>query len=207
MHCLLSVRTFQGAVSECMHDSRNVAVFVNKLLPNKSRVSSSVVFCVDADVSVGPPRTLIICLKKYLYFRMKYPKKKKNNFENTSADYPVRACAGDNSTEVPLFQVPRVLIWQEIVITLSDMPRSTQLFDDGDEFVHFRVASLFWGFPDDVYERMTCTDEGLTALEVQGNLRIGHGDMGVNAHRNAMLIQGIRDTYGTVNVGNCEDMA
>ena len=72
------------------------------------------------------------------------------------------------------------------------------------EFVHLRVASLFWGFPDDVYVRMTCTDEGLTALEVQGNLRIGHGDMGVNAHRNAMLLQYMRGMEATeLSLGNC----
>ena len=89
------------------------------------------------------------------------------------------------------------------------LPRSTplQLNDDRDEyeFLHFRVASLFWGFPDDVYVRMTCTDEGLTALELQGNLRIGHSDMGVNADRNAKLLQHIRqmEASGTLSVGNC----
>ena len=114
--------------------------------------------------------------------------------------------AGDNSTDVPLFQVPRFLIFEHMVIDQTYLvPRSTQLFNDGEGFLHFRVASLFWGFPDDVYVRMTCTDKGLTALEVQGNLRTGHGDMGVNAHRNAMLIQYMRDSFGTLNFGNCGD--
>ena len=113
--------------------------------------------------------------------------------------------AGDNSTAVPLFKVPRVDLSEAIVIYLSELPRSTQLFDDGDKFMHFRVASLFWGFPDDVYVRMMCTDEGLTALEVQGNLRIGHGDMGVNADRNAKLLQHIREMEASesLSVGNC----
>ena len=123
----------------------------------------------------------------------------------TKALIILSAHAGDNSTAVPLFKVPRVELWTAISTYLIYLPRSTPLFDDGDEFVHFRVASLFWGFPDDVYVRMTCTDEGLTALEVQGNLRIGHGDMGVNADRNAKLLQHIRqmEADGTLSVGNC----
>ena len=127
----------------------------------------------------------------------------------TNALIILSAHAGDNSTAVPLFKVSRLELWVTISTYLIDLPRSTplQLNDDADEykFLHFRVASLFWGFPDDVYVRMTCTDEGLTALELQGNLRIGHGDMGVNADRNAKLLQHIRqmEANGMLSVGNC----
>ena len=126
----------------------------------------------------------------------------------TNALIILSAHAGDNSTDVPLFKVPRVELWSAVMTYLIyDLPRSTALFSHGFEFefAHFRVASLFWGFPDDVYVRMTCTDEGLAALELQGNLRIGHGDMGVNADRNAKLLQHIREVEasGTLSVGNC----
>lgn len=65
-------------------------------------------------------------------------------------------------------------------------------------FIHARFVSLLWGFADDVFVRLTCVPAGADAdssgetqaalLEVQGQLRLGVGDLEVNVARNVALL-------------------
>lgn len=74
---------------------------------------------------------------------------------------------------------------------VASEPRSTILAEgstDSAEFspvvyVHSRHLSFLWGFPDDLWVRLTPQGDGATLVEAQGSLRVGKGDMGVNGKR------------------------
>lgn len=60
---------------------------------------------------------------------------------------------------------------------------------DGGGFLHARAVTPVMGFADDLYVRWRCTSLGEAVVEVQGQLRLGVGDMGVNVRRNGAILE------------------
>lgn len=52
-------------------------------------------------------------------------------------------------------------------------------------FMHARMVTMLFGFADDFMVGLKCDGDGKTVVEVQGQLRIGKSDLGVNGRRNA----------------------
>lgn len=50
--------------------------------------------------------------------------------------------------------------------------------------MHARFVTWLWGFADDFFVSVRCNDVGSAVIEVQGQLRLGQSDLGVNARRN-----------------------
>jgi len=62
------------------------------------------------------------------------------------------------------------------------------------EFQHYRFISTLFGFPDDLFARVSLTaEEAAVLVEVQGQLRIGYGDMDVNTNRNIRLLRSVKE--------------
>jgi hypothetical protein len=62
--------------------------------------------------------------------------------------------------------------------------RGTQLHDSTPPgFLHLRFVSRLFGFADDVYLSVTCDEDGTARLQAHSQLRLGRGDLGVNAAR------------------------
>ena len=69
--------------------------------------------------------------------------------------------------------------------TSSDAPTRGQLLPDSHppSLLHFRFVSRLWGFADDfVVDLSTACGEN-TRVQAQSQLRLGYGDLGVNAAR------------------------
>lgn len=58
---------------------------------------------------------------------------------------------------------------------------------------------------DDVYVRLSCGRDGRVTVESQGQLRLGVGDLGANARRNAGLLGALRAAAadGSLPAGSC----
>jgi uncharacterized protein (DUF1499 family) len=72
--------------------------------------------------------------------------------------------------------------------------------------IHARFVSLLWGFADDVFVQLSCNAEsGEVLVEVQGQLRVGVGDMEVNVKRNAALMAALtaQAQAGELPAGRC----
>ena len=54
--------------------------------------------------------------------------------------------------------------------------------DDNYFFLHVRVITDVFGFPDDVYLQLSCVG-GETIVEMQSKSRVGRGDLGTNLKR------------------------
>jgi len=116
-----------------------------------------------------------------------------------------RRVAGDGAPPVPQLQASRYEVHRAIADWIGTQPRTAVLESDRSaNFTHARFASFFWGFADDLYVRLSCHSQR-TAVELQGNLRMGHGDMGVNAKRNRALIAHLHDLVasGELKPGIC----
>ncbi|KAF8064645.1 hypothetical protein HT031_003446 [Scenedesmus sp. PABB004] len=90
---------------------------------------------------------------------------------------------------------------------ISAQPRAKVLDDlrllDGEALLHARFVSRLWGFSDDLWVRVTCAEGGAALVEVQGSLRLGVGDMGVNPARCAALLEALRAAGGGLPAGGC----
>jgi hypothetical protein len=53
--------------------------------------------------------------------------------------------------------------------------------------LHFRFVSRFWGFADDTVLSLKCSHDGRTRVQAHSQLRLGRGDLGVNAARTRAL--------------------
>jgi uncharacterized protein (DUF1499 family) len=53
--------------------------------------------------------------------------------------------------------------------------------------LHLRFVSRFWGFADDVLLSLSCTNDAVVRVQAHSQLRLGRGDLGVNAARHAAL--------------------
>lgn len=73
-----------------------------------------------------------------------------------------------------------------VIEWIGSRGRSAVLVDKPN-FIHARVLSLVFNFADDFMVHLKCSKEGRTVVEVQGQLRLGQSDMGVNARRNQMF--------------------
>ena len=67
-----------------------------------------------------------------------------------------------------------------------------QVIEAQKDFLHARAVSASFGFADDVSIRVKCSSDEEAVLEVQGSLRIGSGDFGVNHGRNARLLHDMK---------------
>lgn len=75
---------------------------------------------------------------------------------------------------------------QTMVVTwIMDSGAAVLLNSPG--FVHARFVSWLWGFADDFFLSVRCNEQGNAVIEVQGQLRIGKSDLGVNLRRNKRL--------------------
>jgi len=72
----------------------------------------------------------------------------------------------------------------------------------GGVFLHYRFLSQFMGFPDDMMVSVSCEQER-SVVEVQGQLRVGYGDMGVNTARNTALLQHLAASQAGLEPGKC----
>eukprot|EP00775_Hariotina_reticulata_P012236 gene12236-12374_t len=103
-----------------------------------------------------------------------------------------------------LRQQPRTVILQQG----KSGPTSTNAAAEGDApsagkvFFHARVVTLLWGFADDFFLHLTCLDNGKVRLELQGQLRVGLGDMDVNVRRNAVVLDAIGAAKGKLPHGS-----
>jgi hypothetical protein len=85
-------------------------------------------------------------------------------------------------------------------------PTRGQLLPDSrlPTLLHFRFVSRLWGFADDVYIALsTCGEDG-TRVQAQSQLRLGYGDMGVNAARIAALWRHLDTAFDRAESAACE---
>jgi uncharacterized protein (DUF1499 family) len=82
-------------------------------------------------------------------------------------------------------------------------PRATVLRSSAG-FVHARFVSQLWGFADDVFFGVRCNGD-MAVVEVQGQLRVGKGDMDVNVLRNMRFLEHLKAQVdsGAVPLGVC----
>jgi hypothetical protein len=85
------------------------------------------------------------------------------------------------------FGAPRAAVQAAVVAWVADQT-AARVLEVGPGFLHVRCVTLFMGFADDLVARFSCTERNTTLVEVQGQLRIGGGDLGVNARRNRRLL-------------------
>ena len=79
------------------------------------------------------------------------------------------------------------------------------------ELLHLRFVSRFWGFADDVLVSITSCDAGaaaddehaLTVVQAHSQLRLGRGDLGVNAARTRALWAHLAATQPAGPRGGC----
>lgn len=98
--------------------------------------------------------------------------------------FRARALLSDVEAEVLRWvaQQPRVTI-------LKHVSHSRAGGADEGGFLHVRAVTPVWGFADDVFVHWRCSRMvGEAVVEVQGQLRLGVGDMGVNVKRNAAIL-------------------
>ena len=79
---------------------------------------------------------------------------------------------------------------------VNGAPRADVLYAGGDgaaRAVHARFLSALFGFADDHWVRLACGKDGRVLVEAQGQLRLGVGDLGVNARRNKALFAALRE--------------
>ena len=85
------------------------------------------------------------------------------------------------------------------------LPGGSATAAGGGVFIHARFGSLLWGFADDVFVQLSCSSSGSVVVEVQGQLRLGVGDMEVNVKRNVALMAALegRGEAGGLAEGSC----
>lgn len=71
--------------------------------------------------------------------------------------------------------------------------------------LHFQFTSFVWGFADDTWINTSCDSEQNRQTIVSGisMLRLGRGDLGVNAKRLALLSTHLQNTFADAN-GQCD---
>lgn len=85
-------------------------------------------------------------------------------------------------------------------------PRAKVIYSNPN-FIHARFVSAFWGFADDLMVHLSCvhgTEQ--TRIELQGQLRIGKSDLGVNFKRISQLVGhfAAREAIGDLPIGSCQ---
>jgi hypothetical protein len=102
---------------------------------------------------------------------------------------PFRARALLSDVEAELLrwlgQQPRVTILRHASASSSQSA--------GGGFLHARVVTPLWGFADDFFVRWRCSRVGEAVVEVQGQLRLGVGDLEVNVKRNGAVLGHLRE--------------
>ena len=88
----------------------------------------------------------------------------------------------------------------------SDAPTYGLLLPDSrpPALLHFRFVSRLWGFADDAYISLSaCGDDG-TLVQAHSQLRLGYGDMGVNAARIRVLWQHLGAAFDRAASDACD---
>ncbi len=88
-------------------------------------------------------------------------------------------------------------------------PRTAVLYEDRAEgFIHARFVSKLWGFADDVFFSARCNGD-MAVVEVQGQLRVGQGDMEVNVLRNMQFLEHLKGAVdsGALPLAACHSKA
>jgi len=88
-----------------------------------------------------------------------------------------------------------LLRWVELqsrrVTVLKHEKPSSKDREAGGGFLHVRAVTALMGFADDFFLSYRCL-EGEAVVELQGQLRLGVGDAGVNTRRNAAVLAHLR---------------
>jgi uncharacterized protein (DUF1499 family) len=87
-------------------------------------------------------------------------------------------------------EASQAIVLDTITRWVAAYPRATVL-RSGDGFVHARFVSQLWGFADDVFFSVRCNGD-MAVVELQGQLRVGQGDMDVNVLRNMQFLDHLR---------------
>lgn len=70
-------------------------------------------------------------------------------------------------------------------------------------WLHFRFVSRLWGFADDLVVSLSSCGEDATRVQAQSQLRLGYGDMGVNAARIAALWKHLDSAFDRAESDAC----
>jgi uncharacterized protein (DUF1499 family) len=92
-------------------------------------------------------------------------------------------------------------IVEKWIYSQSGSPRILRSTRTG--FIHVRFLSMLFGFADDMLINLRCDEDGNTIIELQGQLRIGKGDLGVNRRRNKRLLTGVGELAKSLPEGEC----
>ncbi|GAB4820134.1 hypothetical protein N2152v2_007180 [Parachlorella kessleri] len=109
----------------------------------------------------------------------------------------------------PLLVEADVVFVQRAAEDWVGMQTHARILATSPGFFHARFVSFFWGFADDFYASIRCHNSSHAVVEVQGQLRLGTSDLGVNKRRNRRALEALelaaRD--GTIPEGRCETSA
>ena len=88
----------------------------------------------------------------------------------------------------------------------ADAPTRGQLLADSlpPSLLHFRFVSRLWGFADDTYLALSACGAG-TRVQAHSQLRLGKGDLGVNAARVRALWQHLKSAFDGADDSACQD--
>lgn len=90
--------------------------------------------------------------------------------------------------------------------TSSDAPTRGQLLAADSRppaLLHFRFVSRLWGFADDTLVALSPCGDG-TRVQAHSQLRLGYGDMGVNAARIRALWRHLETAFDSAESSACE---
>ena len=120
--------------------------------------------------------------------------------------------------EPPRLQTPINVTLSAVEDWINSQNGARVLFTSST-FIHARFLTFFWGFADDFFVNLRCVTptkstnlQGMdknanifkeTLVEVQGQLRLGKSDLGVNARRNQRFIGWLNDVKGELLHGSC----
>jgi len=70
-------------------------------------------------------------------------------------------------------------------------------------WLHFRFVSRLWGFVDDLVVSLESCGADATRVQAQSQLRLGYGDLGVNAARIAALWRHLDSAFDRAESDAC----
>jgi uncharacterized protein (DUF1499 family) len=110
------------------------------------------------------------------------------------SNFPAKGCPkskrlGCNAME-EVFNMPVETARSKATEWIQEQSFSTILISDDDRgFIHARMLSTFFGFADDLFLQILPENDSASHIKLQGQLRIGKSDLGVNRRRNKRIIR------------------
>lgn len=112
----------------------------------------------------------------------------------TVSNFPAKGCPKSKrhgcSAMEEVFNMPAETARSKVTEWIQDQPFSTILISDEDRgFIHARMLSTFFGFADDLFLQVLPENDSACHVKLQGQMRIGKSDLGVNKRRNKRIIR------------------